>query len=130
MNKRLYFEVLSVDALKDHDAWIVRPAVDGLLERVGLAERIASKVNVLDVRVRSYSLLAMPRVPGELFSSDLGVRLAHRVRANDDIEIRVERREESEHGHFRTLAVLELDDCVRYYIHGVWRYAIGWVDIL
>jgi hypothetical protein len=130
VNKRLYFEVFSVDGLKEHDTWIVRPQVEGLIESIALAERIASKVLVLDVRVHLYSMLVGPRTPGEFFSGDSGIRLAHHVRPGQSIEIKIERREETEHGHFRTFAVLELDDCVRYYDRGAERYAIGWVDIL
>lgn len=130
MTKRLYFEVLTVDTLETCDVWIVRPSIDGLLQNVGLAERVGPKVMVLDIQIRSYSMLVGPRTHGELFTYEQGVRLAHHVRKNDDITIKIERRELSTHGHFRTFAVLELDDCFRYYERGAERYALGWVDLL
>jgi hypothetical protein len=120
---RFFFEVLSPIGLTAHDVWTIRPPRDGRIVRVVLANGIAEKVNVRELRHNHFSMFASrDPVPGEFFRDATAPGFVpHGYRYNDEFAIRLERRPGK---------TLELADCHPFRDRdNVVRFAVGWIEV-
>lgn len=121
---RFFFEVLRPIVLASDEVWTIRPPRDGRIVRVVLANGIAGKVNVRELRHNHRSMFAAPDpvIPGEFFrDATMPGFTPHGYRANDDFVVRLERRPGK---------TLELADCHPFRDRdNVVRFAVGWIEV-